>query len=159
MKDQENRMCKFLEDYFDGELDPALEREFQIHLSVCSGCQENYEELLTVRKSLEGVRDLELPEETDLRLRNRFHREILTVAHEEEILDIEGVASLLQLPVKEIISMIDTLPSFEVAGRIRFRRDRILSWIKEQEQKHSWEQKQTSSPSKTNIISFPGGKQ
>ncbi|OGL44975.1 MAG: hypothetical protein A2161_06585 [Candidatus Schekmanbacteria bacterium RBG_13_48_7] len=43
-----------------------------------------------------------------------------------------------------MVNMLDELPSFEVGGRVRFLRDRLMDWIKNKEKKMAWEREQTS---------------
>ena len=93
-----------------------------------------------------------LPDEADLRIRNRLHTEQGYNPVHEEILDIEDLAVFLKISVTEVVNLLSELPSFEVGGRIRFRKDRIIEWIMNQEQKMTRDRNLASLPAHKNII-------
>lgn len=73
------------------------------------------------------------------------------------MLDIEEVAQLLQLTMPQLLEIVEDLPSFEVAGRLRFRKERILEWIDTKEEQMRWSRDASAlRAQKKKIIRFPG---
>jgi hypothetical protein len=158
MKNTDKSMCEKLELYFDGELDEHESCEFQLHLEFCESCRKELDELGTIRASLQSFTHIQLPDESDLRIRRNLRTGSDQLSTRDEILDIEGVARFLKVSVTDVVDILDQLPSFEVGGKIRFRRDRIIEWIKDQEKKLVREREEHLIPSHKNIVQFPGGK-
>lgn len=46
-----------------------------------------------------------------------------------EVFDIEGLAAFLRVGVEDVRRCLDEIPCFEVAGKLRFRRESIERWI------------------------------
>ncbi|MFC1852980.1 zf-HC2 domain-containing protein [candidate division CSSED10-310 bacterium] len=157
MCESEKNLCQYVEDFFDGEMTAEETRDFELHLTACPTCQHRIKELQVMRNALQDVSDLKLPDEADLRIRHQLHEQIGDGSEGDEILDIEGLAQLLKIPVSEVVKRLNELPAFEIAGRIRFRRDRIEKWIHDQEVKLSWERTEQAHQTKNKIIQFPGG--
>ena len=158
MNDLGKEICSRLSDYFDGEMEGEDRRRFERHLETCPACGDRLEELKGMREALRSACDRELPEESDLRIRRRLRSADEPTRGGEEILDLEGVARLLKVTPAEVEEHLDEIPSFEIAGRLRFRRDRIIEWVGRREMKRSWEKGRFASTGTTGeIIKFPGG--
>jgi hypothetical protein len=50
-----------------------------------------------------------------------------------EIMSLEEVAQFLRIAEEDLEAIVDQLPSFEIAGRIRVRRARLVEWIEQRE--------------------------
>ncbi|MBN2384069.1 zf-HC2 domain-containing protein [bacterium] len=158
MNENHEALCECIDQYLDDELDQTARTEFERHLNVCPDCQaylEAYNHLLqTLDQCARGVT---LPDDVDLKIRHEILRELGQSQHPSQIMDIEELARFLAMPVPEIVKLLDQLPSFELGGRIRFRRDRIIAWLEERERKMSWERDQANFQTKQKLIRFPGG--
>ncbi|MBN2053778.1 zf-HC2 domain-containing protein [bacterium] len=146
--------CAALEAYHDGELVGASAAAFEAHLAVCGSCRRRLAALRTLGATLRDTFGCRLPEDADLRIRRSIHRSIAPVP--EEILDLEGVAALLRIPVHEVVEILDSLPAFELCGRLRFRRDKVLAWMGERERRLT-EECADSTDRSLNIIYWQGG--
>jgi anti-sigma factor RsiW len=156
MKSSES-ICQWLEQYFDRELNSEEISRFSDHLETCDGCRKKLTLLIAVRKSLLTALDTALPDDADLKIRKKLRAEMLPDPLPNDILDIDDVAGLLKIPVSELITIIDLLPGFEVAGRLRFRRDRIMDWIRQREPELAGKRMASDRKPKDKLISFPGG--
>lgn len=66
----------------------------------------------------------------------RVRRNISTATappQDKDILTVEEVGKILRLSPRELDTVLPDLPAFELAGRIRIRRERLLEWIEERE--------------------------
>jgi len=103
--------------------------------------------------------DHQVSDFADLRIRRALQKG-MSISHqskEEEILDLEEAATLLKLHMSDFIKLVEQLPSFEIAGKIRFRRSKLMEWIEQKERVHEWE-KTLSQTEDRKIIKFSGGK-
>ena len=157
MKKPQDSMCEKLNAYFDGELNREELRKFQLHLESCVNCTNTLTQLESIRESLRSFNTVTMPDEADLRIRRFLKTDTGQLSIKDEILDIEELARFLKISVNEVVELLDRLPSFEVGGRIRFRKDRIIDWIANQEKKMVREREQHTTHSHQNIIMFPGG--
>jgi hypothetical protein len=157
MNREDHGSCGCLDAYLDGELDRNGEARFSRHLEGCTACREAVRRTEAVRSSLREAFEQGVPDDADLRIRRRVRGERGQRAADREILDIEGVAAWLQISVAEVVALLGELPSFEIAGRIRFRRDRIRQWMAQREQRQAWDHEAASRRVEAKIIQFPGG--
>ncbi len=54
-------------------------------------------------------------------------------------MDIDEAAAFLGITVSELVNRLDELPAFEIAGRIRFNRERLIRWMETKERDLAWE--------------------
>ena len=155
--ESERSICTDLEAYYDGELHGARLEAFERHLEGCPLCRRSLALLKQLGAALRARAGLRLPDEADLRLRRRLNREFEPVEG-REILDIEGVAALLGVAVPEVVALLEELPAFELHGRLRFRRDRLLDWARHREQRRGAELEAGSGAGGGKIVPFPGGR-
>lgn len=158
MKLENNELCRNLDAYLDDELEAEIAHEFQQHLEKCASCRTRATAYKRLSAELQQALDSTLPEVADLRIRRRLNQEITSDKTAQDILDMEGVAELLQVPISDIVTLLDEIPSFEIAGRLRFRKDRIEEWIHARERSLQWEREEHSRRTEDKIIEFPGGK-
>jgi len=156
MTEPHNKMCDRRDAYLDGDLDYEASETFKQHVLVCQSCQDYLGDYSNLKQAVLTFEAERIPDEVELQVRHVLHQQIHGATPDNEILDIEGVAHLLALPLTEIVSHLAELPSFEFAGRLRFRRDRILEWAEERERAMFWERGQVRSESRSTIILFTG---
>lgn len=114
------------------ELGKQEAQEVATHVKVCQTCQERLDVLEQLDAFLRALPTPPPQLETLLSIRDEVHRAVLG----DEILDADQVATYLKLSRDEVLSRLDELPCFEVAGRVRFRRDTLLRWIESREVEH-----------------------
>lgn len=157
MNDANRDICTLPEDYFDGELGAAEALAFEGHLVKCPNCRRRLRELERLRKAMRQAFNQELGEDADLRIRRRLKRQEEETGPSGEVMDLEDVARLLKIPVPEVIDLLGQLPSFEIGGRLRFRRDRIMAWIKDSERRLLRDRQESALHQARKIIQFTGG--
>ena len=54
-----------------------------------------------------------------------------------EIMTPAEVAAFLRIPLDDLEEVFDELPSFEFAGHVRVRRERLLEWIEQRERRQA----------------------
>jgi hypothetical protein len=52
---------------------------------------------------------------------------------EHDVMSLEEVARYLRISEEDLEAIADQLPTFEIAGRIRVRRARLVEWIEQRE--------------------------
>jgi len=157
MKVERKGMCVTLDDYFDGELGTDESRRFEEHLEICRDCKRRLDELSLLRNSMGRELSGELGNDADLRIRRKIRESEEKTVTSPEIMDLEDVARLLRIPVHDAIDLLDQLPSFEVGGRLRFRRNRIMEWIEHAERKLLQDRQESVLRQSRKIIKFSGG--
>jgi len=149
--------CDLVDAYLDGELTPEETKAFALHLGLCASCQAHTAAAAAVSSVLPHAFCGGISEDADLRIRQTLRQELGGADNADDILDLEDLARLLKIPMAEAINLLPELPSFEVGGRLRFRRSRIERWIAEQENKMNNSRERSAAREWTNIIQFPGG--
>ena len=114
------------------ELGEQDTQEAAAHVTACPICRERLDALQQLDALLRAVPTPPPHLATLLSVREQVHRAVLG----DEILDADQVATYLKLSPEEVMNSLDELPCFEVAGRVRFRRDTLLRWIENRETEH-----------------------
>jgi len=156
MNGHDRDLCNMVDDYIDGELTSGDRKIFVSHLEQCTRCQLRLNDYVSLKQSLQAMFSKDLDHDADLRIRRRIRHNTGT-GEAGDILDMEDLARLLKIPVSEVVDLLDELPSFEIGGRLRFRRSRIMEWISGREQNLMRDRQESSLPPSSNIIKFPGG--
>jgi hypothetical protein len=60
-----------------------------------------------------------------------------------EVMTLDEVAAFLRVSTDDLAELVEELPAFEVAGRVRVRRARLLDWLERRE--HSYARNQLAS--------------
>jgi hypothetical protein len=138
-----NDLCGQVESYFDGDLADSATEDFARHLESCDSCRREVAEVQRIKSAIQESFETPLPDEADLRIRRTIHETLgISESPRDEILTLEQVATILHVSLPEVVTMLDRLPAFELAGRIRIRRDRLMEWIHGQEEKLAWEKQE-----------------
>jgi len=120
-------------DYLDGELSAAAAAAVTSHLAGCPSCRRLLASLKDSERSLAELGNETAPVDALMRVQRRVCLD-LGIAKEREILTLEDAADFLRLEADELAEVLDDLPWFELAGRIRFRRQALLDWVRKREQ-------------------------
>ena len=111
-----------------------------------------------LKQFLEQVADVTLPDSADLKIRQALNREIHSRKETvPTVMDMEEAAQFLKISVSALIGLLDELPSFELSGRIRFRRDQLELWMQQREKQMEWQKKRSKMNNNDNFIEFTGG--
>jgi len=106
---------------------------------------------------LRKMADVTMPDSLDLRIRTMIHDEIQSKTEIRDLMDIEETARFFNVSVMDIIQILDELPSFEIAGRIRFRRIQLEKWIESRENIHGWQKRQSELKIIQKPLKYSGG--
>jgi hypothetical protein len=90
--------------------------------------------LTRLAQAVDTLPDEEPPESVSFAVRREVDRLLAPgLSAAPEIMTIEELARYLRVPVEAIEQELATLPAFEVAGELRFRRDRVTEWVRRRE--------------------------
>jgi len=118
------------------ELPPAETEAVRRHLESCAECRGQRARLarLAEAEAVDTLPEEEPPESLSFAVRREVDRALAPgLSTAPEILTIEELARYLRVPVEAIEDELTTLPAFEVAGELRFRKDRVAEWIRRRE--------------------------
>ena len=130
-----NECREQLSEFEAGELSGDAARAVEAHVATCRDCAGLLQALTETARMTEGLRE-EWP------VRSMSVR-ILKAADElfgpdladaPEIMTPEDVARFLRVSAEGLESAMASLPAFDIGGRLRYRKARIIEWIEEQEQ-------------------------
>lgn len=112
---------------------------------------------IKIREAFDVLRSETLPEPSDLRIRGCLQRWIRDSGYprDEAVLTVEDIARYLNLSMGELIPLLDELPTFELAGRLRIRRVALERWVESREQTMKWQKKQSELKRDDTVIHFP----
>lgn len=156
VEERHTQHCENCDDYFDGLLTENERSQFEQHLEGCPACRRHFEELTDLAEKLADCLVDTLGDDSEIRIRGGMKAAIDHIPAEPEVMTLEELAHMLVLPLSEVIPLLDELPAFEIGGRIRFRRDKIIAWIDEREKRRQRELDAQSHRNHYRIIAFPG---
>jgi anti-sigma factor ChrR (cupin superfamily) len=119
-------------DYLDGELAPKEAASLRRHLADCPACGSVLAGLQQADSALGTLANDDAPTSSLLAIQQRIQQE-LGMAKQREILTLEEAADFLRIEPEELAECLNDLPWFELAGRIRFRRQALLDWVRQRE--------------------------
>jgi hypothetical protein len=105
------------------------------HVASCPQCQAHCDELAAVDQALAAVQLEAVPPAALLATRRALAATIDAEQRAPEVMTLDDVAEFLQLPAEELEGVVHELPAFELAGRLRVRRQCLLEWIRERERR------------------------
>lgn len=131
--------CEELLSRFEkGELDTEETKAVEGHLASCADCRHVLDEY-------RSLSNLSATDSGPLLEADRAQRALSAILDElaihttvdalPEVMTIEEVAAFLRVEPDDLDVELDTLPAFEIGGRLRVRRSRLLEWIEERERK------------------------
>lgn len=115
-----------------GDLPDARRDEVAGHLADCDRCRAR----LAALERSDGLL-AELPRLTPrtgaVRAARQAASEAARAKVEREIMTLDEVAAFLRISPDELGEIAEELPAFELAGRIRVRREKLIEWIAHRE--------------------------
>ncbi len=122
--------------YAAGESEPARADEIREHVAQCPRCRQRLDALGGVDAGLAAVTPDRPSAQTILGARRALAGE-LRAAKAPEIMTLDEVAEFLRVDPDELGEIAEELPAFELAGRVRVRRARLVEWISQRERAYS----------------------
>jgi anti-sigma factor RsiW len=118
-----------------GDTEAARLSGLEDHLDRCGDCRER---LKVLRNADAALRSLFQEEPPDRAIRAAWREAVEEIAWAfgHEVMTLAEVAAFLRVPQDDLETLAAELPAFELAGRIRVRRTKLLEWIEERERLH-----------------------
>ena len=130
---------KRLSEYEAGEQTEHEAAVMQEHLNACPPCAGALRTLRLVADHAARLPE-ELPSEAvSLRILAQCASPVAPAGSgAPEILTPEALARFLSVSEEDLANVIETIPAFEIAGQLRFRKQRVIEWIeaREKEREH-----------------------
>jgi hypothetical protein len=128
--------CELLPEFLEGALDAEAASDVATHLAECPECRG---ELRFVRDLTAAARSLPQlrPDDTvALRMLEGIRRTELPARRQAfgPVLDLEDLAAYLRLDVEDLDPYLADIPSFELGGKLLFRRQTVEEWVRNREQ-------------------------
>lgn len=103
------------------------------HLEACGRCSERLEGIRKADAALLALAPAQLPLRARHEARRALSREIRGEEDPAEIMTLDDVARYLRVGEDALREIADDLPAFEIGGRIRIRKARLIEWIEGRE--------------------------
>lgn len=119
-----------------GEGTPEERHRLDEHLRRCPSCQTIVTEFEVLGSLCRKASPPPLSPTASLRLLAGIRAALgegSTSLPDHDVLTLEEVAAYLRIEGEDLVSELPGMPTFEIAGRVRIRRDRLLAWIEERE--------------------------
>jgi anti-sigma factor RsiW len=118
--------------FASGDLDAGREAEIRNHLEQCDACRKRLDALNEADGALRALRPAQASASLILNVR-RALAEAVDGRGSTEIMTLEEVAEYLRITPDQLGEVVEELPAFELAGRIRVRRAKLVEWIEQRE--------------------------
>jgi hypothetical protein len=117
-----------------GELAEPEEKLVQEHVKACAECGRLRTAMRAMMRTLNALEDPPPPQRLTLGVMNAPALGPNPEPREApEIMTPEDLARFLRLAPDDLEDVIGLIPGFEIAGRLRFRKARVLEWIEARE--------------------------
>ena len=118
-----------------GDATPERAREIRGHVTACLECRRGLERLAQTDEAVRVLVREPVPPATDLESRRGLVRHFRK-DDEPAIMTLEDVAAFLRLSGDDLQYALSDLPAFEIGGQVRVRREKLMQWIEQREQRH-----------------------
>jgi anti-sigma factor RsiW len=125
---------KRLSEYEAGELAEDEADAMREHLDACPPCAGALRTLRVVAGHVARLPEESPSEAVSLRILAQCVGPVAPAGKEApEILTPEALARFLSVSEEDLADVIETIPAFEIAGQLRFRKQRVIEWIEARE--------------------------
>ncbi len=121
-----------------GDLPPEREGELHRHSDVCKLCRARLAKLTQVDNELNSLAPPPPSAPMLLEVRRALGGEVRGVPA-REVMTLAEAAEFLRVRADDACEVLDELPLFEIAGKLRVRRSRLLAWVEERECRYARE--------------------
>ena len=132
-------VTELLSAYERSELTPSERRAIEEHLEACADCRRKLEEFECLTTLCRNDQRPELGETRAFdvlsAVKNEVRSERELALGTNEIMTLEEVAAYLQVALDDLEVELETLPVFDIGGKLRVRRCRLTEWIEERERR------------------------
>ena len=118
-----------------GDVDADREAQIRRHLEDCETCRLRLGTIRQADTALRSLRPHRPSADALLNIRRALSTEVRGAAT-PEIMTLEEVAAFLRIEQDELQEVVSELPAFELAGRMRVRKAKLLEWIERRERRY-----------------------
>jgi anti-sigma factor RsiW len=122
--------------FVTGDLPEERQRELGAHLPACGRCRRRVAALRQADAALGALRPPQPSPDALLAARRAVSRQTRPT-EPGEVMTLDDVAEFLRIEPDDLADVIDELPAFEVAGKVRVRRTRLVEWIRTRERDYA----------------------
>jgi len=119
-----------------GDLEAERAGVIREHLPGCERCRRRLAALERADEALAALRPPG-PSPSAVLAARRAVAEEVRPAGGEQIMTLSEAAAFLRIGEEELGEILDELPAFELAGRVRIRRSRLIEWIAQRERDYA----------------------
>lgn len=126
---------KLLSEYCDSNLDGTKARAIKAHLKKCPACRDQQKLLEAMEATARTLPRHEPGTECLLNTLAAIHKNAGFARRTEfgPVLDFQELAEFLRVDLETVGKYLDEIPSFELAGKLLFRRKSVEDWIASKE--------------------------
>jgi len=129
-----------LSGYDRDELDETERSAVDEHLAGCRACRlvlDQFAALSALTGAAAAADDQDgfrrSTDEVLAAVKAEVAAEAAMAAVEHDVMTLDEAAAYLRVGLDELERELDTLPTFDIGGRIRIRRCRLMAWVEERE--------------------------
>ncbi len=124
-----------LSEYVDRELAGNEEREIKAHLDVCAECREQFRRLEQIASAAATLTRHAPSTDCLLKISKAIHQRARPPQRTEfgPVLNFDELAEYLRVDQETSGQYLDEIPSFELGGKLLFRKKSIEEWIESKE--------------------------
>ena len=126
-----NQCVKMLADHLDQDLQGAADKDVLAHLAACAQCRAEKEILERIESAARALPRVAPGSECVIELRDRIRRLEPGFRRVEfgPVMDMDELAAFLRVDLDVVGQYLDEMPSFELGGKLLFRRKSDEDWI------------------------------
>ena len=127
--------AEWISEQLDGELDAKREQELKRHLVACADCRKTLKAMEHLPADIRSLPRYEPADKTAMAITEQFHKLAVVPRRSEfgPVMDIGELAEFLRVTPETVGTYLDDLPSFELGGKLLFRRSSVEKWIEKRE--------------------------
>ena len=124
-----------LSEYADHELAGTEEREIKVHLDTCAECRKQFQRLEQIASAAATLKRHAPSADCLLKISKAIHQRTRPVMRTEfgPVLNFDELADYLRVDQEIIGQYLDEIPSFELGGKLLFRKKSVEAWIESKE--------------------------
>lgn len=126
---------EWISEQLDGELDAKRAQELNQHLAACDTCRKTLQVMERLDADLRELPRYEPADRASMAIVKQFHALAVLPRRIEfsPVMDIKELAEFLRVTTDTIGTYLDDIPSFEIGGKLLFRRSSVEKWIEKRE--------------------------
>jgi len=117
-----------------GDLPAERTGQLEQRLATCAECRRRLEAIRALDARLRSLPRLEPSAAETLQARRLFSQELRPA---REVMTLDEVAEFLGVSLNDLGEIVAELPAFELAGRVRVRRTKLIEWIEKRERAYA----------------------